>query len=91
MKIFTQSEIRRAFDEEAALEAVETAFRSMHQGKAQIMAVGHLAFSDPPGDCHVKGAYMSGDEVFVIKVASGFYRNPERGLSSSNEIGRAHV
>ena len=84
MKLFAQNEIRKGFNEDAALSAVEIAFRAMHQGKAQIMAVGHLAFSEPPGDCHVKGAHLADDEVFVVKLACGFYKNPDRGISSSN-------
>jgi ornithine cyclodeaminase len=44
----------------------------------------HLAFAEPPGDCHVKAAAVAGDEVFVVKLATGFYRNPELNLPSSN-------
>jgi ornithine cyclodeaminase len=71
-------------DEAGALAAVEEGFRRMYAGEAQVMAVGHLAFSDPPGDCHVKGAHLTGDPVFVIKLATSFYRNPEAGLAASN-------
>jgi ornithine cyclodeaminase len=84
MRIVTRGEILAALDETAALAAVEAGFRAYSAGKAQLMAVGHLGFSDPPGDCHVKGAYAEGDEVFVVKLASSFYRNPDIGLPSSN-------
>ena len=46
--------------------------------------MGHLNFPDALGDCHIKSAYLAGDEVFVIKVATSFYRNPSRGIPSSN-------
>jgi ornithine cyclodeaminase len=84
MRIVTRSEILAALDETAALAAVEAGFRAYSAGKVQLLAVGHLGFGDPPGDCHVKGAYAEGDEVFVVKLASSFYRNPEIGLPSSN-------
>jgi ornithine cyclodeaminase len=84
MRIVTRSEILAVLDETAALAAVEAGFRAYSVGKAQLMAVGHLGFTDPPGDCHLKGAYAQGDEVFVIKLASSFYRNPDIGLPSSN-------
>jgi ornithine cyclodeaminase len=77
-------EIESALDESAALAAVEDAFRRMSAGQAQVAAVGHLAFGDPPGDCHVKGGYLNGDDVFVFKIATSFYRNPNIGLPSSN-------
>ena len=83
MKVFELPQILSALDEDAALAAVEAAFRGFATGQAQLTAVGHLGFPDPPGDCHVKGARMAGEEVFVVKLASSFYRNPERGLSSS--------
>ena len=77
-------EILAALDEDAALAAVESGFRCLHAFEAQVAAVGHLSFADPPGDCHIKSAYMAGDEVFVIKVATGFYQNPTLGFPSSN-------
>lgn len=84
MRIVTRSEILAALDEDAALAAVEAGFRRFSAAEAQLTAVGQLSFTDPPGDCHVKGAHLAGDDVFAIKVATSFYRNPERGLPSSN-------
>jgi ornithine cyclodeaminase len=84
LRIVELPEILAALDEDAALAAVESGFRRLHAFEAQVAAVGHLSFADPPGDCHIKSAYMAGDEVFVIKVATGFYQNPTLGLPSSN-------
>ena len=84
MRIVELPEILAALDEDAALAAVESAFRRLQAFEAQVTAVGHLTFADPPGDCHVKSGYIAGDEIFVVKVATGFYRNPVLGLASSN-------
>ena len=84
LRIVELPEILAALDEDAALAAVESAFRRLHAFEAQVTAVGHLSFANPPGDCHIKSAYMAGDEIFVVKVATGFYRNPTLGLPSSN-------
>jgi len=84
VRIATLDEIVAALDEDVALAAVESSFRRLYADEAQVAAVGHLAFADPPGDCHVKSAFMAGDDVFVIKVATSFYRNPALGLPSSN-------
>ena len=84
MRLVTRSEIEAVFDADAALAAVESGFRRFSAGEAQLTAVGQLSFADPPGDCHVKGAHLAGDDVFVIKVATSFYRNPDAGLPSSN-------
>lgn len=84
MRIVELPEILAALDERAALAAVEDGFRRLHRGGVQLAEVAHLNFFDPPGDCHVKGGYIAGDDVFVFKFATSFYRNPELGLSSSN-------
>lgn len=84
MRIVQLLQILEALDEDAALAAVESGFRRFSAGEAQVAEVGHLGFSDPPGDCHVKTAHIAGDSVFVVKVASSFYRNDTLGLPSSN-------
>jgi ornithine cyclodeaminase len=84
VKVVELPEILASLNEDAALAAVESAFRRMDAGEAQVTAVGHLAFRDPPGDCHIKSGYLARDDVYVVKVASSFYRNPALGLASSN-------
>ena len=68
------------------LPAIAEGFVAFSEGKAVIPPVGELLFSDPPGDVHIKYGYLSGDAYYVIKVASGFYENPKRGLPSSNGL-----
>lgn len=48
--------------------------------------VGHIAFPEQNGDCHIKSGHIDGDDAFVIKIATGFYDNPSVGLPSSNGI-----
>ncbi len=62
---------------------MEKAFVAYSEGRAVIPPVGELVFEDPPGDVHIKYGYLTGGELYVIKVASGFYRNRELGLASS--------
>jgi ornithine cyclodeaminase len=85
MKVVNVAEILAALDEDAAITAVETGFKRYSAGQTQVSAVLHLGFGDPsPGDCHVKAAAVTGDTVFVVKLATSFYRNPELNLPSSN-------
>jgi ornithine cyclodeaminase len=84
MKVVKVAEILAALDEDAAITAVETGFKRYSAGQTQVSAVLHLGFGDPPGDCHVKAAAVTGDSVFVVKLATSFYRNPELNLPSSN-------
>src|SRR5258708_5600282 len=84
MRVVNIAEILAVLNEDAALGAVETGFKRYSAGKTQVSTVLHLGFSEPPGDCHVKAAAVAGDEVFVVKLATSFYRNPELNLPSSN-------
>lgn len=84
MRVVDAGEILAALDEDAAIAAVETGFKRYSAGQVQVSTVLHLGFAEPPGDCHVKAAAIAGDEVFVVKLATGFYRNPELNLPSSN-------
>jgi ornithine cyclodeaminase len=66
--------------------AMEEGFVAYSRGRVVVPPVGEMIFEDPPGDVHIKYGYVKGDDVYVIKVASGFYENPKLGLSSSNGL-----
>jgi ornithine cyclodeaminase len=84
VRIVELPEILAALDVGAALDAIEESFRRYSAGDVASMSVGYLGFRDPPGDCHVKGAHLRGDEVFAVKLATSFYRNPQAGLPTSS-------
>lgn len=70
MRVVTREEIHHLLDPEAALAAVADAFRRVSAGAAEQALVGHLGFPSPPGDVHVKSAWLRGDPVFVVKLAA---------------------
>lgn len=84
MRVIELEEILAALDESEALAEVARGFRRHARGDAQVPPPIHLGFTDPPGDCHIKAASARGDDVFVVKLATSFYRNPELGLPGSN-------
>ena len=47
------------------------------KSKAVVPPVAELIFKDTPGDVHIKYGYLTGDDYYVIKIASGFYESPE--------------
>jgi ornithine cyclodeaminase len=83
-RVFTEDEIREAVDPAAVIAAVADGFRLYSAGKVEVPPVGLLHFEDPPGDVHIKYGFIRGDDVYVVKVASGFYENVERGLPVSD-------
>jgi len=84
--IYQLEEIRTALRGSDLLAAMTRAFVNYSRGLAVLPPVGELLFSDPPGDVHIKYGYVRGDDCYVVKVASGFYNNPQLGLASSNGL-----
>ncbi|SDG31848.1 ornithine cyclodeaminase family protein [Sulfitobacter delicatus] len=81
-----KSQIQDCFDLQTAARAIENAYIASAEGRVQAPPVTYLGFEDANGDCHVKTGHVQGTEGFVIKVATGFYDNPAKGLPSSNGL-----
>ncbi len=77
-------EIREALRGVDPVPLIEEGFAAYSRGEVVVPPVGEMIFEDPPGDVHIKYGYIKGDEYYVVKLASGFYDNPKRGLPSSN-------
>lgn len=86
MKVVLESELRERIGEAEALEAVERAFRALAEGRVEQPQPMGFDFEESRGEVHVKGAFLKGSPVFAVKVASGFYRNPERELPVSSGL-----
>lgn len=65
---------------------IEQAFVSFSSKQAVVPPVGTLNFQSPPGDVHIKYGYIKDEPYYVVKIASGFYKNPALGISSSNGL-----
>ena len=78
--VLAEQEIRALVGPDEALRAARTAFAKLARGEATLPAVLFLDLPESEGEVHVKGAYLHGSPFFAVKTASGFYRNPERGL-----------
>ena len=86
MRIFGEKELRKAVGEAEALAAVETAFRALAERRVVQPAPLGMDLERVRGEVHVKGAYLESEPIFAIKVASGFYDNPQRGLPTGSGV-----
>ncbi len=68
------------------IPGIEAAFVAYSAGRAVVPPVGELLLPDVQADVHIKYGYIAGEPYYVIKIASGFYQNPEKGLPSSNGL-----
>jgi ornithine cyclodeaminase len=79
-------EIKPLIDIPQLIHEIEAGFVLYSEGKVNVPPVGFLHFDEPPGDVHIKYGFVSGDEYYVLKMASGFYNNPELGLPISDGL-----
>lgn len=96
MQVVSLSQIQPLLSLPQAIAAVKAGFIQHARGLVMCPEPMQILFHSAQGalqaDCHVKSAYRdnlgacssSDTPYFVIKVASGFYRNPEQGLPVNN-------
>ncbi len=85
-QIYTLNQIKDALEKISLTQAISNGFIAYSNKKVVVPPVGELVFDDPPGDTHIKYGYIKNQETYVIKIASGFYNNPELGFSSSSGL-----
>ncbi len=69
-----------------AIAAVERGFQALARGEATLPDPLVFELPEIPAEVHVKGARVPGARHIVLKVATGFYRNRERGLPSGDGL-----
>ena len=84
MKILAQSSIQAILDSKDFTRDIEGSFVAFSNGQAVIPPVAELLMDK--GETHIKYGFIKDQPYFVIKVASGFYQNPQIGLSSSQGV-----
>ncbi|MGI0119515.1 ornithine cyclodeaminase family protein [Zooshikella sp. RANM57] len=86
MDVITLSQIQAVFSPEAALQSIKEGFIAYSKQKVDVPPVGYLGFKEPPGDCHIKYGYINESPYFVIKVATGFFKNHLVNLPTSDGL-----
>ncbi len=78
MRIVTLEEIQSVLGDIDLLPLIEEGFAQYSAGNAVVPPVGELLLE--AGEVHIKYGYIKDQRHYVIKIASGFYANPELGL-----------
>tara|TARA_Y100000588_G_C14128440_1_gene870440 strand:- start:280 stop:1212 length:933 start_codon:yes stop_codon:yes gene_type:complete len=84
MQIISLEHIKSILPQVDLIQEIESGFKAYSNDLVVVPPVGELSFQSPPGDVHIKYGYIKGDEVYVIKIASGFYKNTSTGLPAGN-------
>jgi ornithine cyclodeaminase len=84
--IIDEPALRRVVTYERAVEAIRGAFDADGQGRTHVPPVINLDIPDARGEFHVKTAHIAGVPHIAVKIASGFYGNPSKGLPSGSGL-----
>lgn len=84
-RLFAYETITQNLQVSDAIESVESAFSALAKGKVDVPMPMHIGIEESdaagPGDCHIKGGYVTGAKTFTVKLACvSFYKNLEKGL-----------
>jgi ornithine cyclodeaminase len=84
--ILNKTEIENRVQQLDIVPLIGEAFAAFSRGEAVVPLPGELIFGNPPGETHIKYGYFTQGETYVIKIASGFFENPARGLNTSDGL-----
>ncbi|CBN75077.1 Ornithine cyclodeaminase [Ectocarpus siliculosus] len=90
-RLFDYDTVTSVLKQSDAVEAVEAAFGMLAKGKVDVPIPMHIGIDESekagPGDCHIKGGYISGTSTWTVKLANvSFYKNVEKGLPAGSGI-----
>src|SRR6188474_3486070 len=82
----SESDLRAVITPQVAVDTIREAFRADGEGRAHVPAVINLEVPAHRGEFHVKTALIDGVPHVAVKIASGFYDNPAKGLPSGSGL-----
>ena len=81
--VINRDEILSIVKDIDVVAAMEKGFIEYSNGNCVVPPVGELLFEKNNGETHIKYGYIKDEPFYVIKIASGFYNNPQLGIPSS--------
>jgi ornithine cyclodeaminase len=84
--IIEEAALREAVTPRRAVEVIREAFRADGEGRTHVPPVINLDIRAARGEFHIKTAHIEGIPHIAVKIASGFYDNPARGLASGSGL-----
>ncbi len=86
MRTIDEADLRAVVTPQLAVDTIREAFRADGEGRAHVPAVINLDVPAHRGEFHVKTALIDGVPHVAVKIASGFYDNPAKGLPSGSGL-----
>ncbi|MFP5333657.1 MAG: cyclodeaminase [Acidimicrobiia bacterium] len=83
IRVLVESELRTVVGLDAeALAVVESVYPLITSGEARMPPIMRIDVPDHNGEIDVKSAYLPGHPGIAVKMSTGFFDNPSKGLPS---------
>lgn len=86
LPIIEEPALRRVISPKVAVETIRDALAADGDGRTHVPAVIHLDVPAARGEFHIKTARIDGVPYIAVKIATGFYDNPAKGLPSGSGL-----
>ncbi len=88
MKIYDIEQITGAIDLNKDLRDLiasqKQAYIDFSNKKINVPLPIQMHFPKSQGDCHIKAGYKENDDIFIVKIATGFYQNTQKRLPAGS-------
>lgn len=84
--IVEEAALREVVTPAFAVDVVRAAFRADGERRTHVPPVINLEIPNVRGEFHIKTAHIEGVPHVAVKIASGFYDNPSKGLPSGSGL-----
>jgi ornithine cyclodeaminase len=86
VRILRKSDVIECISPDEVLDAVRDALVASAAGGVVAPSPMSFDFAGAHGEAHVKGAWVDGSPDWTVKLATGFYDNPSRGLPTASGL-----
>ncbi|MEV6400158.1 ornithine cyclodeaminase family protein [Streptomyces sp. NPDC051907] len=86
LPVFDTAAVQKAATSQLVLDTARAALVAHAEGRTSVPPPLHMEFPGADGDCHVKAGWITGAADFTVKIATGFYGNPQAGLASNHGL-----
>ena len=80
MRLISLEDIKKIISGIDLFPIIKEGFVAYSSGNAVVPPIGEMSFDNPQGDVHIKYGYIKDDKYFVVKIASGFYGDSDKGI-----------
>ncbi len=70
--------------DEVLIEEIEKGFVALSEGKATVPPIMMIPVPERDGEVDIKSAFVHTMDLMAVKIASGFFKNPDLGLPSQS-------